>query len=78
MLVTTNYDTLLEQADRGSRLQVVADEIESDLPARALVKLHGTLGDPQGLVLTAEDLLAHGNRRRRVIEAVRRRILTRP
>lgn len=78
MVVTTNYDTLLERADETSRLTVVADESSDDLPRKALIKLHGTMDDPAGLVVTSDDLRAHGNRRRRVIESVRAEIATRP
>lgn len=78
LIVTTNYDTLLERADLRSRLAVVAEEIEDDLPPAALVKLHGTISDPNGLVVTRDDLHGHGNGRRKVIEAVRTQLSTRP
>jgi hypothetical protein len=77
MIVTTNYDTLLERADEVSRLTVVAEEFLAPLPRTALVKLHGTMNDPKSLVVTSEDLLSHGNRRQHVIEAVRTQVLSR-
>ncbi|WP_340537878.1 DUF4062 domain-containing protein [Nocardioides sp. GXZ039] len=77
LVVTTNWDTLLERADRLNRLIVVADETAA-VPGSALVKLHGTIDQPTGLVVTAEDLDAHDRRRRHVIEAVRQQMSTRP
>lgn len=78
LIATTNYDTLFERADRHSRLAVVADELEDVLPTQALVKLHGTLEDPAGLVITEEDLLWNSHRRRLAISAVGHQMATRP
>lgn len=78
LVLTTNYDTLLERADENSRLVVVSEEIQHDLPRAALVKLHGTMGNPESLVVTKEDLRAHGDRRRRLIAAIKHELSTRP
>jgi hypothetical protein len=58
-VLTTNWDTLLEKAaaeSADSTYEVVRSE--SDLPhARAprIVKLHGTIGDPEPLIFAEED-----------------------
>lgn len=78
LVVTTNYDTLLEKADPLGRMRVVVEEIDEDLPDHALVKLHGSFTDPTGLILTAEDLREYGNRRRRTIARIQERLRTSP
>jgi Domain of unknown function (DUF4062)/SIR2-like domain len=78
LVVTTNYDTLLERADIRSRLDVVDRELERPLATSSLVKLHGSLDDPQWLVVTRKDLDVHSERRRRLLEAIRQQLRSRP
>lgn len=78
LIATTNYDTLFERADHNSRLAVVSGELDSPLPEQALLKLHGTLEDPAGLVITEDDLGRHYHRRRRAIAEVSHQMAIRP
>ncbi|WP_329327728.1 SIR2 family protein [Streptomyces luteogriseus] len=58
---TTNYDELLEDAlrDQGQRFSVVASEeaarASSDIHGHVVRKIHGTLSQPQTLIITRDD-----------------------
>src|SRR5665213_2003059 len=57
-VLTTNWDTLLERAASESDYAYEVVRTEADLPhARSprVVKLHGTIGDPQPLIFAEED-----------------------
>lgn len=55
-LITTNFDTLLEEA-AGQRVPVIAAEASAALPDAVIVKLHGAIEQPTSLVLTDHDLV---------------------
>jgi hypothetical protein len=62
LLFTTNYDELIEwaYADAGRQLRVSASEDQfrarrAENPARHLVKLHGSIDQPDTIVLTRSD-----------------------
>lgn len=79
LIVTTNYDTLLEAADQDSRLMVVGRDLrQGALEGAALVKLHGSFDDPSWLVATESDLIQFNDRRANLLESVRRQLRTRP
>jgi hypothetical protein len=58
VVLTTNYDLLVERALEGRTVDVVAGEgdLSADPSAVHLVKLHGSISEPQGMVLTESDL----------------------
>ena len=79
LILTTNYDNLLETADHSSRLKVVEREIgDHSISGPAIVKLHGSFDDPSWLVLTEKDLLRLPKRRRRLLNTVRSEMQKRP
>lgn len=56
-LFTTNYDEMIEEAFRGTKLTVTArpEQFTSRLslkPERHLIKLHGTISEPDTIILT--------------------------
>lgn len=62
LLFTTNYDELIEAAYRGSDLQLRVSISEEQFkarraenPARHLIKLHGSIDQPETIVLTRTD-----------------------
>jgi hypothetical protein len=59
LILTTNWDELLEQALRacGDPRPVISHDV-SVIPERALVKLHGSFQDPSTLLVTETDLAA--------------------
>jgi NAD-dependent SIR2 family protein deacetylase len=76
LILTTNWDPLFEVAAsaKGIQAAVVASEIDSGLPGRAIVKLHGTLGLPESLLLTDSDVIEMDKSRARLWGAVREAI----
>ncbi len=58
VVITTNYDVLLERAVQGRDTAVLAGE--GELAARPgalqLIKLHGTISEPDGMVMTEGEL----------------------
>jgi uncharacterized protein DUF4062/SIR2-like protein len=61
LVVTTNYDELLEQAaasDGGAFAVLAGEEDNVSLEGRTIVKLHGTISRPDTLVLTEAQLAA--------------------
>jgi hypothetical protein len=81
LIVTTNFDSLFEQASREERMDhvTISGEIDSvTLPRRAVVKLHGSLALPETLVLTEEDYVLWDARRKSVRALVAEVINRRP
>ncbi len=73
-IVTTNYDMLFEEAarSRGRDLPIISNEINGEsLPDRAIVNLHGSVRQPESLVLTEQDVLLLDQARPRLWRAVR-------
>lgn len=62
-MVTTNYDTLMETACAATgRPVAVAPEEKVREGGRWLVKLHGSVREPENIVLTREDCLRYQHR----------------
>jgi hypothetical protein len=79
VVLTTNYDNLLERADGQNRWSVIDRELEEDdIPQHALIKLHGTFDDAESLVLTESDLAKLSKVRPRLLEAIRKQLRARP
>jgi hypothetical protein len=79
LVVTTNYDNLLERSASASRLTLILDELAAEsLPPRALVKLHGSLDHPSGIVLTDAELARFPVNRSRLLHAVADQLRARP
>ncbi len=89
--ITTNYDTLLEQAlataQPGRYQQVVKNnqpiethEITSARARRFVFKLHGDMADSASIILTEEQYidLQHGGERKHALKALETLLLTRP
>lgn len=77
-LITTNFDTLLEEAFKDlAEIAVVDGELVGSLPERAIIKLHGAIRSPGSLVLTDHDLVglprARPNLWREVLDLLRRK-----
>ncbi|HEY6729597.1 MAG TPA: SIR2 family protein [Solirubrobacterales bacterium] len=77
-IVTTNFDELLEQAVGGDRFHVIDSEIGEDAlpPNRRIFKLHGSISNPESLILT-EPELANLEEHRSKLWAVLRELFTR-
>ena len=78
LVFTTNYDDLIERAynHKGRSLTVSATAQEfishrHPVPARHLVKLHGTIDRPDTVVLTRDDYAKARVERRRIYEHLR-------
>jgi len=58
-IVTTNYDTLFEVAAQSEQTGhvTVSTEMVGPLAERAVVKLHGSIDEPESLVLSERDLV---------------------
>jgi Domain of unknown function (DUF4062)/SIR2-like domain len=78
LVITTNYDNLLERSASAERLTLIADEIDGALPERALVKLHGSLDDPSGIVLTDAQLARFPVSRAQLLHAIADQLRSRP
>ncbi|BBX04643.1 hypothetical protein MMOR_55790 [Mycolicibacterium moriokaense] len=78
LILTTNYDTLIERADQHRRLAVVDGELDGSLPEPALIKLHGSLDNLDWLVLTQQQLEQHARRRHHLLDVIRGEIRRRP
>lgn len=81
-IVTTNYDTLFEQADQlqGNVRSIISGEIGGDsIPDRVIVNLHGSASQPESLVLTERDVLMLDKTRprlwRTVMDLLRRKLV---
>jgi SIR2-like domain len=77
--VTTNYDELFEAAAEATEKPVVRLPYESVTSSRQrwLLKLHGTLGRPDDIVLTREDYLRYPDRRGALAALVQALLITR-
>ena len=77
--VTTNYDDLFEAAAEATEKPVVRLPYESVTSGRQrwLLKLHGTLGRPDDIVLTREDYLRYPDRRGALAALVQALLITR-
>jgi hypothetical protein len=78
--VTTNYDTLFELAcaeDRSSLAVLPYEPAGKDPEARWLLKLHGTLEQPDDLVLTRDDYLGLPSRAGALYGLLQAMLLTR-
>jgi hypothetical protein len=72
-IVTSNYDELFElalAAQADARMQVTRDIDADGLPERVLVKLHGTVTDPETLLLGERETLMLDRLRPRVWRAL--------
>jgi hypothetical protein len=79
VVVTTNYDLLLERALGDDKRSVVSgdtDVINFDAPL--IIKLHGSIDEPAGLVLTEIDLANVEKSRPHVWTALERELRKRP
>lgn len=76
-ILTTNWDDLIEKAilAEGDNRQVISGELQSQVPSRALIKLHGTLDNTPELLLTEADV-SRLDRARPVLWAELRRLLS--
>lgn len=82
IMLTTNYDTLLERATETEGMDVgvissEASEAELQRP-RQIIKLHGSISDPRGLVLTESDLAGLEMKRPRLWARVQKLLRERP
>jgi hypothetical protein len=77
-VVTTNYDTLFEQASRdaGHPVAVLPYEPVVNQP-RWLLKMHGCVTRPDDIVLTREDYLRYAERRGALAAIVQALLITR-
>jgi SIR2-like protein len=77
-VVTTNYDTLFEQASRdaGHPVAVLPYEPAVSQP-RWLLKMHGCVTRPDDIVLTREDYLRYAERRGALAAIVQALLITR-
>jgi hypothetical protein len=82
LIFTTNYDELIEMAhvDAGVSLRVSADEAEFKAhavqrPERHLVKLHGSIDQPNTIVLTRDDYSRARTARREMLSHLRHELV---
>jgi hypothetical protein len=75
--VTTNYDRLFEQASTaaGRELAVLPTEPTRER-SRWLLKLHGSLDDPDDIVMTRQDMLRYAERRAALAGIVQSLLIT--
>lgn len=71
-ILTTNYDVLFEDALVGQSQQsaLIVSEIQGNLPERAIIKLHGSAGTPESLLLTELDVFTFDQTRPLLWQAV--------
>lgn len=71
-IITTNYDRLFERAaSKSSPIQhIIAPECPVPLPARFILKLHGSVLKPETLVITETDLIAFPETHKTVLAEV--------
>jgi len=78
--VTTNYDELFELACGGSESELAVlpyEPVERDRSHRWLLKLHGTLAQPEDMVFTRDDYLGLPSRSGALFGLVQAMLLTR-
>lgn len=75
--VTTNYDQLFEEASMsaGRGVAVLPSDPTRD-HSRWLLKLHGSIDDPEGIVLTRQDVLRYTERRAALAGIVQALLIT--
>jgi len=80
LIMTTNWDLLFEHAAVAAKapLHVVKSDCALPSSGPTLVKLHGSLDEPQGLLLTERDVLAMDRTHPLLWNAVREVIRDRP
>lgn len=80
IVVTTNYDKLFETASQNGfishdfRSTSLGDDLRSAVPV--LVKVHGSVDDIDGAILTRRDFVRVGQEGRAVLDAIRALALT--
>jgi hypothetical protein len=75
--VTTNYDQLFEWASVAAGRPVAVLPTEpTRAHARWLLKLHGSVDDPEGIVLTRQDVLRYAERRAALAGIVQALLIT--
>jgi len=75
-IITTNFDTLFEKA--GARTVIFQEPDDAELPAAAVLKLHGSAEAPPSLVLIEREVLTLDLRRPKLWGAVLNLLRTRP
>ena len=75
--ITLNYDRLFELAsnDAGSERTVIPDDISANT-GRWLLKLHGSVANPDSIVLTRDDYLGYNTNRDALSSLVKAHLLT--
>ncbi|WP_159803055.1 SIR2 family protein [Arthrobacter zhaoguopingii] len=75
--ITLNYDELFEQAseDAGISLAVIPGDFSAGTD-RWLLKLHGTVSEPESIVLTREDYLGYSSTRSALSALVKANLIT--
>lgn len=77
-IVTTNYDTLFEQASEAIGEPVAALPYDKVSPrSRWILKLHGCVDHPEDIVVTREDYMRYSEQRRALAGTVQSLLLTR-
>jgi hypothetical protein len=79
-VITTNFDCLLERADGGGEFHVFDSELRDGEAAqpRRLFKIHGSIANPESLVLTEPDLAGLEEQRSRMWTALRELLAEQP
>lgn len=75
-IITTNFDTLFERA--GARTVISQEPSDTQLPAEAVIKLHGSADVPHSLVLVERDVLTLDTRLPKLWGVVLNLLRTRP
>ena len=67
-ILTTNWDNLFEIAAASEKqsFELITEEIRTEPSGPAILKLHGSVGDPESLLLTELDVVAMDNSRPRL------------
>lgn len=75
--ITLNYDRLFEMAseDAGTPRTVIPDDISAN-SGRWLLKLHGSVVNPESIVLTRDDYLGYNTNREALSSLVKAHLLT--
>ncbi len=76
--ITLNYDTLFEQAaiDAGDARTVIPSDGSPSGTGKWLLKLHGSVTDPAGIVLTRDDYLGYNTNREALSAIVKANLIT--
>src|SRR5204863_3761944 len=77
-VVTTNYDTLFEQASDAVRKPITVLPYKRHIEGRRwLLKMHGCVTHPEDIVLTRENFLTYRERREALSGIVQALLITR-